>query len=412
MDLIVCKMLERIPVTQKERHMVVEDIKSRLANGECGDDVPIVMEALGCDYSAACEAVFAGKNAALTLLDATLYGSADGMPVKSRDNPKGGSMGEELTLYHGSANAVLLDTLLSGRGDAYERDWLVTDFYSVLEMHRPENKLAHKNAVFLVGDPDDIDAAGGATDWCFEVLVKEVVSRHDLNWCTEISCLVSNGYSAESTEVQDAALAYWEGREHKDAPVWEYLTKVARVVRCEPFDSFDVEHDNRAMLAARFVSPSDSSVSNSGVELGASYKEEQTFSTSRLESNIKNIFVFGSNRAGRHGKGAALFAKENHGAIYGNGEGLQGNSYAIPTKDTNIKTLPLTEIALAVSRFKEFARSNTHMIFEVTPIGCGLAGYKPEQIAHFFKGSPPNCQLPVDFINVLKIKDTSPSLDM
>ena len=53
------------------------------------------------------------------------------------------------------------------------------------------------------------------------------------------------------------------------------------------------------------------------------------------------IFVFGSNLAGRHGKGAALYAKKHHGAIYGQGYGLQGRSFAIPTKDYNLKTLPL-----------------------------------------------------------------------
>jgi len=57
------------------------------------------------------------------------------------------------------------------------------------------------------------------------------------------------------------------------------------------------------------------------------------------------IFVFGSNRAGRHGNGAALAARRQHGAIYGQGEGLQGQSYAIPTKDEKLKTLGLDAIA-------------------------------------------------------------------
>ena len=53
--------------------------------------------------------------------------------------------------------------------------------------------------------------------------------------------------------------------------------------------------------------------------------------------NKTHIFVFGSNLAGRHGKGAALFAKQNHGAIYGQNMGLQRNSYAIPTKESKLK---------------------------------------------------------------------------
>ena len=109
------------------------------------------------------------------------------------------------------------------------------------------------------------------------------------------------------------------------------------------------------------------------------------------------IFVFGSNLAGRHGKGAALFAKQYHGAIYGKGEGLQGTSYAIPTKDGNLQTLRLDEIAKHVDRFKSFAAAFAGLIFKLTPIGCGLAGYTPEQIAPMFKGAPDNVIIPEEF---------------
>lgn len=106
------------------------------------------------------------------------------------------------------------------------------------------------------------------------------------------------------------------------------------------------------------------------------------------------IFVFGSNLAGRHGKGAALFARQNHGAVYGVGIGRAGNSFAIPTKDNNIKTLPLTEIHKYVNLFLSYARDNPDLEFEVTKIGCGLAGYSEEQIAPMFKEAPNNCHLP------------------
>jgi hypothetical protein len=99
----------------------------------------------------------------------------------------------------------------------------------------------------------------------------------------------------------------------------------------------------------------------------------------------REIFVFGSNEAGRHGKGAALFAKQRHGAIYGQGRGLQGNSYAIPTKDYNLRTRPLNMIAFDVCEFLRFAVANQGMIFNVTPIGCGLAGYKHHEMAPLFK---------------------------
>jgi len=98
----------------------------------------------------------------------------------------------------------------------------------------------------------------------------------------------------------------------------------------------------------------------------------------------RKIFVFGSNFAGRHGKGAALYAYRNHGAIYGQGLGLQGDSYAIPTKDGNLKTLPLEMIKSYVDIFLNFAWAHSEWDFIVTNIGCGLAGYTPEQIAPMF----------------------------
>lgn len=106
------------------------------------------------------------------------------------------------------------------------------------------------------------------------------------------------------------------------------------------------------------------------------------------------IFVFGSNLAGRHGAGAALFALQNHGARYGQGVGRQGNSYAIPTKDFSIKTLPLIEIHFHVRDFLDYASKHPELEFQVTRIGCGLAGYSDEDIAPFFKNAPSNCSLP------------------
>lgn len=116
----------------------------------------------------------------------------------------------------------------------------------------------------------------------------------------------------------------------------------------------------------------------------------------------REIFVFGSNLAGRHGKGAALFALKNHGAIYGQGHGLQGNSYAIPTKDKNIKTLKLEVIEQYVIIFRLFAINNSELTFNVTRIGCGLAGYKDEQIAPMFIGYPDNCKLSKEWIEIIK----------
>jgi hypothetical protein len=109
------------------------------------------------------------------------------------------------------------------------------------------------------------------------------------------------------------------------------------------------------------------------------------------------VFVFGSNRAGRHGKGAALYARQHHGAIYGQGEGLQGQSYAIPTKDADLRSLPLPQIRQHVATFLRFAKSRPDLTFQVTAIGCGLAGYKPADIAPMFLDAPMNCVLPEEF---------------
>ncbi len=107
-----------------------------------------------------------------------------------------------------------------------------------------------------------------------------------------------------------------------------------------------------------------------------------------------HIFVFGSNLAGVHGAGAAKNAHDLYGAIWGVGEGLAGNSYALPTKDEQIQTLSLSAIKKYVNKFVEFAWERTDLTFFITRIGCGLAGYKDEDISPLFEDCPPNCDLP------------------
>lgn len=109
------------------------------------------------------------------------------------------------------------------------------------------------------------------------------------------------------------------------------------------------------------------------------------------------VFVFGSTLAGRHGKGAALYARRCRGAVYGKGHGYHGNSYAIPTKDERLRSLPLIAIAAHVATFLAFAHRRDDLTFEVTPIGCGLAGYRPAEIAPMFRGAPANCVMPDEF---------------
>lgn len=116
----------------------------------------------------------------------------------------------------------------------------------------------------------------------------------------------------------------------------------------------------------------------------------------------REIFVFGSNLAGIHGAGSAQAAVKNHGAIYGKGVGLQGNSYAIPTKDRNIRSMALADIEAHVHEFLDFSRNHPNVKFNIVAIGCGLAGFSPDQIAPMFKDAPHNCILPREFLSELE----------
>lgn len=109
---------------------------------------------------------------------------------------------------------------------------------------------------------------------------------------------------------------------------------------------------------------------------------------------MADVFVFGSNLAGRHGAGSALEAARHWGAKRGIGVGPAGRSYAIPTKDHGLRVLPLDVIRSHVRTFLEYARCNPRHTFNVVKIGCGLAGYRENQIAPMFFGSPSNVNLP------------------
>lgn len=113
-----------------------------------------------------------------------------------------------------------------------------------------------------------------------------------------------------------------------------------------------------------------------------------------LMADPKTIFVFGSNRAGVHGGGAARTAHQSYGAKWHQGEGLQGRSYGIPTKDDHIESLTLDQVAGHVTTFKLFATTRPDLRFAVTRVGCGLAGFNDAEIAPLFADAPPNCDLP------------------
>lgn len=142
---------------------------------------------------------------------------------------------DAITYLHGSYNPLPIGTIMVGRGQDYENDWKNTDFYQILEKYRPADKLSHKDAVFMVGTDEDIDLTGGATDYILTLQPLGPVSKHDLNWGSEISMLISNGHAPDSEDVRQAAENYWNGVPHTDESVWEYLTSKAKVLKVEEY---------------------------------------------------------------------------------------------------------------------------------------------------------------------------------
>lgn len=120
------------------------------------------------------------------------------------------------------------------------------------------------------------------------------------------------------------------------------------------------------------------------------------------ELGPNDVFVFGSNLAGAHAGGAARLAHHKFGAIWGQGVGLQGKSYAIPTMQGGVDT-----IRPYVDEFLDFARNHPQLIFYVTRIGCGIAGFSEKDIAPLFRGALgiDNIRLPKDFCDILNNKD-------
>lgn len=112
------------------------------------------------------------------------------------------------------------------------------------------------------------------------------------------------------------------------------------------------------------------------------------------------VFVFGSNLAGLHGAGAARLAYLKFGAVYGEGIGHFGQSYAVPTKDENLLSLPIENIKEYVDDLYIYIDEHKNLFFIITKIGCGLAGFSPEDIKPLFKGIKDleNISLPIEFL--------------
>ena len=127
---------------------------------------------------------------------------------------------------------------------------------------------------------------------------------------------------------------------------------------------------------------------------------KKCFTPERInELKANEVFVFGSNLAGAHAGGAARVALDKFGAVWGQGVGLQGQSYAIPTMQGGVET-----IKPYVDEFFSFAKSHTELVFLVTRIGCGIAGFKDEEIAPLFADALNigNIILPETFDKILR----------
>lgn len=173
---------------------------------------------------------------------------------------------------------------------------------------------------------------------------------------------------------------------------------------CKNFEEL-VNLRNSLALSYLLSTSSDSSVEERHIigvcdtPLDAQYTPEHITTLGR-----RDIFVFGSNLAGHHTGGAARVALNRFGAVWGQSEGLQGNSYAIPTMQGGIET-----IKPWVDKFIEFAEYEKALNFYVTKIGCGMAGFEVKDIALLFRNAYnlPNVILPIEFINHIENENRS-----
>ena len=124
------------------------------------------------------------------------------------------------------------------------------------------------------------------------------------------------------------------------------------------------------------------------------------------ELKENEVFVFGSNLNGNHTGGAAYLAVEKFGAEMGNAEGIQGQSYAIPTLDKNMERINLTDLEQSINRLYDYAEENPEKTFYMTKIGCGIAGYEVSDIATIVncRDIPANIIIPEEFTHVSGFK--------
>lgn len=145
----------------------------------------------------------------------------------------------------------------------------------------------------------------------------------------------------------------------------------------------------------------ESSETNNPTYMNSIHWKDRITPNNITQLQVGEVFTYGDNEAHKHGMGAAKFAMK-FGAKYHQG-GLVGSTYGIPTKDKQMRVLPIDKIKLHVDKFMEVAILNPDLTFLVTEIGCGLAGYKPKDIAPLFADALylENIHLPERFWRIL-----------
>jgi hypothetical protein len=136
--------------------------------------------------------------------------------------------------YHGSYYDLPYGTVLTPKKGNFVNN-ISDDSHFKLEQFRPSQYISRNEAVYMCDNPDDIDLAGGSTDYIYIVEPLGTIEKHDLNWMTEINLIMDKYFEQGNPEdaveeVEVAALNYWNGVSHYNESVWEYLTTSARIL--------------------------------------------------------------------------------------------------------------------------------------------------------------------------------------
>jgi len=226
--------------------------------------------------------------------------------------------------------------------------------------------------------------------------------------------VITDGYENSSREYSGAAVKALVARLREKGWTFVYIganqdaVEVAKGLSIDNSLNFDASAEGTRAMFDRHRRSKDIYYMKVSKMRNAGYSDNDFFNEKAMASRVTperildlkpdEIFVFGSNLAGMHGGGAAAFAYHRFGAVWGQGVGLQGQSYAIPTMQGGVET-----IKPYVDEFIDFAAKHPDKVFLVTEIGCGIAGFTPAEIAPLFEMAVavPNVFLPRRFWEVL-----------